>query len=126
MGSGNNATILVALNGASCCSCSGLRLNGHRIHVLGLAIYSFQNSGIVSIAGTSDSNYIYGNYIGTDAGGMAALGNGGWGVQVDSGYAVVGNGSPSNSNVISNNVAGGVTVNGDPSAALIAGNQIGG
>lgn len=77
----------------------GLSLGTFRTGVYGLAIGNFRGNGI-SIR-TGDQHVIHGNFLGTDPTGSRAAPNGGRGVEVLSGYALVEN------NVLSGNVRSG-------------------
>jgi hypothetical protein len=120
---GNNASIKVDINGAGCSGCMGLEVLASNVVVDGLAIRSFSGHGIRSNPGAGANTFI-GNYIGTNAGGMASFGNGGAGIQVDSGIAYIGDGTASGRNLVTANASGGIVVVGG--AATIVGNQIGG
>jgi parallel beta-helix repeat protein len=119
----NNASIMIDLNGSACAGCNGLTLLAASIQVDGLAIHSFAGNGILSNPG-SGTTAIYGNYIGTDASGMVQAGNGGSGIAVNSGYAVIGDNSAAGRNLVTANTSGGIVV--VTGGAGIAGNQIGG
>ena len=66
--------------------------------------------------GSGTGNVISGNYIGTNAAGTAAIGNDGWGIQINSNGNTVGGATPSAANLISGNGSGrgnaGVVING--------------
>lgn len=115
---GNNASIQMILDGSACSACDGFALNASDITVRGFAIRSFSGAGILV-----NGSYarILGNYIGTDPGGMSAYGNGS-GVRIQSGYAVIGTGSPADSNLITGNGTGIWSQSG----ATVTNNQIGG
>jgi parallel beta-helix repeat protein len=120
---GNNAAIMIDLNGSSCSGCNGLILGVSGIQVQGLAIRSFGGSGIASNIG-GGTNTILGNYIGTDPGGMVAAGNGVNGITVAGGYANIGDGNAAGRNLVTASSAAGILViNG---GATITGNQVGG
>jgi hypothetical protein len=81
--------------------------------------------GVAIFSTGSDNNVVAGNYIGTDAIGTAALGNGGFGVYMDD-YAqgnLIG-GEPGAGNVIAFNGADGVAVVGTATGNTIRGNSI--
>jgi hypothetical protein len=87
-------------------------------------------SGFAGIAISSDHNLVQGNFIGTDATGTQALGNGFAGVTFGGGASnnIVGGPHSSTRNVISANGTGvfiGTTENGAPSSNTIQGNFIG-
>ncbi len=97
----------------------GLFLGGGSITVRGLVINGFRGAGIH--AGGAVGIVIEGNYIGTDAAGAAAVGNG-WGVFVESPGVKVGGTTPSARNVISGNAVGVVLRD---TASVVRGNYIG-
>ena len=123
-GGGNDAVIKIGLNGIGCTGCNGLTVTASSVTVTGLAIYSFDASGI-QITTVSGSTSVSGNYIGTDPGGMSALGNAMAGVKINSsGILFAGQtGVPGKRNLISANGVG-IWVAG--AAARIDNNQIGG
>ena len=85
--------------------------NGYGVHVSGAS---------------STSTFIQGNYIGTNAAGGVALGNGLDGVRMESGSNFIGGGGDGSANVISGNLKAGIVILG-PSASgnTIQGNLIG-
>ncbi|HEX7314813.1 MAG TPA: Calx-beta domain-containing protein [Pyrinomonadaceae bacterium] len=98
----------------------GLSLQGATSRVRGLVVKGFRGAGIrVGAAGV----LVEGNYIGTDAEGTTAAGNG-FGIIVDGGgsSALIGGTSAAARNVISGNGTG-VLITGD--GALVRGNYIG-
>ena len=94
--------------------------------VRGLAIYNAYGPGIFVTSGANGST-IAGNFIGTDASGIAPLlGNQGSGVYLDGASGVkVGGFSPDLRNVIVGNTAEGVTIVGPGSGNQVMGNYIG-
>lgn len=83
------------------------------------------NDGIYIMAGASNWQIIN-NYIGTNAAGTAALGNGTHGVEVNGGSTIqIGDGTGSNYNVISGNTQMGVFVTGPATGVTISSNYIG-
>ncbi len=123
-GGGNNAVIQVALDGQLCSACDGLFVSAVGVTIKGLAIHSFSGSGIWVSSGSAS---VSGNYIGTDAGGINALGNAVAGVKITSQYLVLGSSLPGDRNLISANGVG-VWVDGrtGTATASIRNNQIGG
>ncbi len=81
----------------------------------------------VHIAGTTSStNVIQGNYVGTDAAGSSAVGNGSEGVLIESADNVVGGVVPGSGNVISGNASHGIRITGAAATGnLVQGNYIG-
>ncbi len=84
----------------------------------------------IAIGGESSGNLVQGNEIGTDAGGLTALGNGIYGIAVSGGYAgslntTIGGAAAGDGNVIAANGAAGISLTGAVAGAQIAGNLIG-
>jgi hypothetical protein len=103
---GVGSTPRIELSGASAGAVSGLTLGGTGgSAVRGFAINRFSGSGIV-VAPGSDGNSILASYIGTDAAGATAAGNGAYGIEVSGSGNTIGAG-----NVISGNFVG-VLING--------------
>jgi len=87
------------------------------------------NAG-VTIDSSSTANTVSGNYIGTTASGLSALGNGNAGIQIRSlaHDNTIGGSSPGAGNLISGNTVDGININGastDPHANAVEGNWIG-
>ncbi|HEY1381893.1 MAG TPA: LamG-like jellyroll fold domain-containing protein, partial [Gemmataceae bacterium] len=114
LATGGNAALLIELNGAGAgAGVRGLTITGGGSTVRGLVINRFDGAGI--LVQTGGGNVIAGNYVGTDAAGAAALGNGAQGVVLNGASGnTVGGTDPGARNVISGN-AQGVTVNGGAS-----------
>jgi titin len=128
-GAGYGGPPLIVLNGSALrvASPSGLYLSAGSdgSTVRGLAIQQF-DTGIT--LGSTSNNLIAGNYIGTNAGGTAALGNRSDGVLIQGGAAnnTVGGTTAATRNVIAGNGWRGVEINGSGSTAnLVEGNYIG-
>ena len=68
-------TPLIELNGASAGANDGLRLQAGNSTIRGLAINRFAGAGI-HVTAPSGTNFIQGNFIGTDPSGSIARGNG--------------------------------------------------
>ncbi len=86
------------------------------------------NDGVHIVDTGTDDNVIAGNRIGTDVTGTVAVGNGGQGIEVDSGSVgnTIGGTAAGAGNVISGNQASGVWINADGATGnLIQGNLIG-
>ncbi|MEM8890562.1 MAG: hypothetical protein AAGD28_21475 [Bacteroidota bacterium] len=61
----------------------------------------------------TDTNYVYGNFIGTDINGTAALGNGASGIAITSAQnTIIGDATAAGANVISGNGTNGITIGG--------------
>ncbi len=109
---GDNAVLLVELDGSLAASTNGLAITGGGTSVFGLVINRFAANGIA--LGDGGDNIIAGSFIGTDASGTVALGNGGYGVLVANNST--GNrigidgeaGDVADRNIISGNLTGGV------------------
>ena len=80
----------------------------------------------ISLTGTSSVTVIHGNYIGTDATGGVALGNGGNGVSIDDADDnTLGGTATGAGNVISENALAGVYISGSATGNDVQGNVIG-
>lgn len=89
---------------------------------------STRNDGIDITGAASQRNVILGNYVGTDASGTSAIGNGVNGIWISGGASnnVVGGGTPGAGNVVSGNVDDGVEVQHSTSTGnRVEGNFIG-
>ncbi len=114
---------IIQLNGAGAGgSATGLTVTGGGSTVRGFVINRFGLDGISVSGGTG--NTIAGNYIGTNAGGTADLGNGRYGIELTSGLNLIGGVGPAERNVISGNNVDGIRV-GPSSGNIIRGNYIG-
>jgi CSLREA domain-containing protein len=120
---GFSGTPLIELNGAGAgASVTGLQFNAQSCSVRGLIINRFSGYGINtdSFSGLT----LQGNYIGTDAAGTSAQGNGSGGVRINIGGVTVGGTTAVARNVISGNTGSGIDVVAG-SANVILGNYIG-
>ncbi|HEX7313869.1 MAG TPA: carboxypeptidase regulatory-like domain-containing protein [Pyrinomonadaceae bacterium] len=130
IGIGNNAVLLVELDGSSAgAGANGLEINGNTVNVSGLVINRFVGHGIL-FNGNAEGR-VTGCFIGTNATGTAALGNAGHGVAViDSNSNAIGGPLSDESNIIAGNGGDGVHL-GDAAVFLIGeltaiqGNRIG-
>jgi hypothetical protein len=124
LASGDNAVLLIELDGANAGFSSGLDINSGSNTVRGLVINGFSFYGI-DIRGSG--NLIEGNFIGTDPTGTAGLGNGFQGIAIFSACCnKIGGTSPGARNLISGNTRDGVLVfGGDSSNTVVQGNFIG-
>jgi CSLREA domain-containing protein len=104
---------------------NGLTLAASSSTIRGLVINRFSGAGI--LIESSTENHVYGNYIGTDAAGKVALGNGGFGLEIDNSFFnAIGTAEPGGRNVISGNAAGGIFIHGGSAFAnAVTGNLIG-
>jgi uncharacterized repeat protein (TIGR01451 family) len=124
---GDNAVLQVVLNGAGAgANADGLDLNAAGIAVLGLVIDNFQGAGI-GVNATNES--ISGDFLGTDATGSAAQGNGvGIRFALGSGNSLIGGDSPAMRNLISGNTGDGIDLLGSTQGVrqvVVQGNLIG-
>lgn len=130
---GFNFTPIVVLNGANAGLVDGLVLNSSLNVVAGLVINGFQGSGVKIIVDppestTTTGNIVRGCYIGTDATGKTAVGNGLFGVLITRNRTqanLIGGTATADRNVISGNKANGVELNFPTFDNIIAGNYIG-
>jgi CSLREA domain-containing protein len=120
---GDNAMLLIELNGAGAGLANGLNLQSGSSIVRGLVVNGFTLNGInMFLAG---DNVIAGNFIGTNAAGTAAVGHKMAGVSVVSAHHnVIGGTAVSARNVISGNLIDGVRID-NSSNNRVVGNYIG-
>jgi len=105
MPDGDNAVLLIELNGANAgIGVTGLSINAWGSTVEGLVINRFGGAGIAITGSGASNNAVLGNFIGTNAAGTAALGNG-TGVLIDNGASnnTIGGPTDNDRNVISGN-----------------------
>ncbi len=98
---GDNAVLLIQLDASLAGSANGLAITAGGSTVRGLVINRFAENGIA--IGDGSGNLIVGNFLGTNAAGTAALGNGWLGVDVGSSNNTTGGTSAGARNVISGN-----------------------
>jgi CSLREA domain-containing protein len=102
----------------------GVTVNTDLVIIRGNIVSANARDGVRIEGGWSD--FLLGNYVGTNAAGTAELGNGGNGVNiVDSDEIDVGGLNPGEGNVISGNHLMGVNLDAASSAAEVLGNSIG-
>ncbi|MFL6335798.1 MAG: carboxypeptidase regulatory-like domain-containing protein [Pyrinomonadaceae bacterium] len=129
LGVGNNAVLLVELDGSAAgTSANGLEITGNTVNVSGLVINRFGGQGILIPAGAEAG--VRGCYIGTNAAGTAALGNTGHGIAIiNSGSNLIGSSVAGEANLIAGNGGDGVhveeTAGGDADLNFVQGNLIG-
>ncbi|HEX8148633.1 MAG TPA: Calx-beta domain-containing protein [Pyrinomonadaceae bacterium] len=129
LGTGNNAVLLVELDGSAAGTpANGLEITGNTVSVSGLVINRFAGHGILFNGGAEGG--VGGCFIGTNATGTAALGNTGHGVAfIDSNSGLVGGTTAGESNLIAGNGGDGVHVEesagGDADLNFVQGNRIG-
>jgi hypothetical protein len=121
--SGNNAQLLVELDGSLAGSgAKGLTITAGNSTVRGLVINRFDVG--IRISGTGQ-NVIAGNFIGTDAGGVADLGNRSHGISIEhSAENTIGGDGPADRNLIAGNDGNGVHLAGGFNTT-VSGNIIG-
>jgi hypothetical protein len=121
---GDNAVLLVALDGGGEVLTNGLTITAGGSTVRGLVIERVVASAIALSGG--GGNRIIGNFLGTDPAGTADLGNGA-GVRISDATAnTVGGTAPSDRNIISGNSGSGVDITGSGAIGnLVQGNFIG-
>lgn len=111
VGEGLNATLRMVLDGGSAAmDASGFNINASGVEIRGFNIRDFGGSGIRDISANGGNTFV-GNYIGTDATGAAADGNG-IGVSTSSPDDVIGGTAPADRNLISGNAVQGVRISG--------------
>lgn len=116
-----NAVYKVLLNGGSAGAADGLVIAAGSSLVKGLVINGFSQAAIrLEVAG---SNAIWGNYIGTNVDGTAAVPNGGGIVVVGSGGNLIGGTTADKRNVIAGNSSSGLDIDGADN--IVQGNYIG-
>lgn len=122
LATGNDAVLLIDLNGASG-SGDGLTITGGGSTVKGLVIRRFVSDGIYIT--TAGGNTIEGNFIGTNAGGTSDQGNTQYGIYISSAASnTIGGATPAARNLISGNDFAGIRLL-DADLNLVAGNYIG-
>ncbi len=112
---------LIVLDGSGTGGGSGLRIEGGGSVVRGLALNNWGDSGINLIV--NGSNRIFGNFIGTNAAGTVAVGNGQAGISINTDYNVIGGLAPLDRNLLSGNAFAGIFLTANNN--LIEGNYIG-
>ena len=123
-GQGDNAVILIDINGSSVSNSDGLDIEASNSVIEGLAINQFSNDAIHLESAGGD--VVEGNFLGTDPTGENSEGNN-VGVYIDNvGANTIGGLTPAALNVLSGNNSEGITINGSNATGnLIAGNYIG-
>jgi hypothetical protein len=121
---GDNAVLMIDLNGSNTFFSDGLVLDGGNSTVEGLAINQFNNAIDLENAG---GDVVSGNFIGTDVTGEISESNNSLGVNIDgTPDNTVGGATPAARNIISSNNYEGVQANGSNATGnLIVGNYIG-
>ena len=115
--------LLIELNGANApAGTDGLLISAGGCTVEGLVINRFGGDGIQITGSGATGNVVQGNFIGTDATGAIALGNG-EGVSISSSGNTIGGTGAGAGNVISGNSGDGIDISGDGN--FVQGNKIG-
>ncbi len=136
---GNNAVLLIELNGANTTGIAiGINLGGGSSTVRGLVVNRFGSNagaflGSSGIRLGSDNNVVAGNFIGSNATGSAGLANFGYGVSIEAGANnLVGGTTTADRNLFSGNNTelsagggGGILVQTAQSGTRVQGNYIG-
>ncbi|MBX3080627.1 MAG: right-handed parallel beta-helix repeat-containing protein [Anaerolineae bacterium] len=118
-------TKLGTSNGVIIFGASGNFVGGSDIGA-GNVISGAQSDGIIITSSLAKGNYIEGNYIGTNATGTIALGNGGYGIFIDTAPdTVIGGTTPAARNVIAGNGYGIGLIGDTQGKTIIQGNYIG-
>ena len=112
---------LIVLDGSSTGGGSALRIEGGGSLVRGLALNNWGDFGINLL--NNGSNRIFGNFIGTNAAGTAAVVNGQGGISINTNYNVIGGLAPLDRNLLSGNAFAGIFLTANNN--LIEGNYIG-
>ena len=113
----------VELNGSALTSAAGLVIRAGNSTIEGLVINRFGGSGIFIT--TNGGNTIRNSYIGTDATGTMALGNGQHGIHITSANNIIGGATVADRNVISGNNLQGIFTEGAGNGNRVIGNYIG-
>ncbi|MDX6384827.1 MAG: hypothetical protein QOK48_2400, partial [Blastocatellia bacterium] len=117
-------TPLIELNGLSAGSASGLTITAQNVTIKGLIINRFTNYGLSFDSAVNAS--VQGCYIGTNAAGAAALGNGAGGIKINAGSGnTIGGTTPATRNVISGNTGDGILITNSSTGNTVQGNYIG-
>lgn len=118
---GNGVDGVLIQNGANANTIGGSSAVQHNV------ISGNDGTGVHIDGETSDGNVVRSNWIGVNAAGTGALGNGGHGIYIFGGAdnILVGGTGASEGNWIASPVLGGIFVKGDSSGTVIQGNRIG-
>ena len=126
---GTPATLLIEVDGTNAGGANGFAITSADNVIKGLVINRFSVYGVSIAGGGAMGNTVSGNYIGTDAGGTADLGNGEFGVSIYGGAQnnTVGGDTAGERNIISgNNTPYGVAIYGSGTTGnTVSGNYIG-
>lgn len=110
---------------------AGLSVGGANYSTVGGTLAKDRNvisgngqNGVMVGAGASNITF-YGNYIGTNAAGSAALANGGYGMRLFGSSTVIGNALSNTRNIISGNASSGISIESGVASTQILGAYIG-
>jgi hypothetical protein len=122
---GNNAVLLIELNGSNAGAVSGLNISAGGSTVRGLVLNGFGGEGAIYLTGAG-GNVVAGNFIGTDASGTAAGPANFRGIFVSgSSNNVIGGTNPGDRNVVSASQHIGIDIAFGAANNLVQGNYIG-
>src|SRR5437660_1516726 len=127
---GDNAVLLVELNGNGVSGANGLSIDIGNCTVRGLVINGFNVNGIALYESAATNTHIEGNFIGTDATGTVANSNGNAGIYFQRANGnQIGGTSPAARNIISGNINYGILIENGGGVAgagnIIQGNYVG-
>ncbi len=122
LSTGDNAVIMIQLDGSTSSGADGLVLAGGGITVEGLSITHFSDGILISGSG---ANTITGNFLGTNPTGTAQGYGNQTGIEVQTSGNTVGGSKAAERNVISGNNNQGVLLDDGASGNVVAGNYIG-
>jgi hypothetical protein len=124
---GDNAVLLVQLDGSTLPFGDGLHVIVNDVTVQGLVVDRFPNTGIHVGGAAATGDAIAGNFVGTDPTGTFAEGNDWNGIRVDNSASgnTVGGTTPAARNVNSGNGNNGVSISGAGSGNVVEGNFLG-
>ncbi len=123
---GYSSTPVIDLDGTSAGSVDGIAVTASNCVIKGLAISNFNQYGIDLISG--NSNWVEGNFVGTDFTGSVKAGNAGGGVEIqNSSFNTIGGLTTAARNIISGNGGRGVAFNlfAHSQSNVVEGNYIG-
>ncbi|MBI5032474.1 MAG: right-handed parallel beta-helix repeat-containing protein [Chloroflexi bacterium] len=121
-----SATLLIEIDGTQAGEADCFTITSSNNVLMGLVINRFGKNGVTIYGSAAVSNTVSGNYIGTNANGLQALGNQSRGVYIQfSSHNLIGGNSPSDRNVISGNNGSGVHLHTQTTENTVSGNYIG-
>lgn len=120
---GNNARLLIELNGANTLANTNGLVSRTSSTIRGLVINRFKGTGIYLAYGSTTKSTVDGNFIGSDPSGATALGNAGNGIYIEGSQNTIGGTKPGARNLISGNSRNGILISGVGNEVL--GNYVG-